>query len=301
MKGNIFDIVRMKNQSNIKDRKKLKAFFEKGKLPTAQNFHMLIDSTFNKSDDKLDIDEEDGLMIYPAKEGKLLSFFENIDDNEAKWVIKNPKKKGIAVNEEKTEDSKEKKPALFLQNGGKIGVGTNTPNQKLDVKGIVASHGRIGNYHQGEVKANGAWHNIFSTHLDGCHAYEIMASAQGKKGKGKYALIHAIAVSTFGNSRPKITKTSAYFGTRWSDLNKIMLRWESRPSKLKEGASDTEKPLGIGAWWRNVKSLLFEAKDTHNYNLQVKTKRNYGDDIKIQYKVSLLWDDDFTNTTDEPE
>ena len=44
----------MKNQENITDRKELKTFFKKGNLPDENAFRKLIDSTFNKADDRLD-------------------------------------------------------------------------------------------------------------------------------------------------------------------------------------------------------------------------------------------------------
>ncbi len=78
----------MKNQKNITDRKQLKTFFKKGSLPDETAFEKLIDSTFNKADDKLDINE-DGLMIYPSDNGKekVLSFFEDKDDAQSRWAM----------------------------------------------------------------------------------------------------------------------------------------------------------------------------------------------------------------------
>ncbi|WP_281988950.1 hypothetical protein [Aquimarina aggregata] len=293
----------MKNRGNITDRKILKNLFSKGRLPTDDHFKKLIDSTFNKVDDKIDIDEEDGLMIYPANKGELLSFFEDIDDESAKWVMLASKNKGLIIQEvkesgkqeSKTSSEKENASALFLRQGGNIGIGTNTPSQKLEVKGIVSYQGRIGNYHDGKLAADGNWYNVFEKNLSGCNAYEITAYVQGKKGDGKYSLLHATAVCTHGNSKPKITKTCAHYGKWW---NKIDIRWESRPTRVKLGNPQEKPDPKSDTWWSKIKAL-WEVKDINAYNLQIRTKGDYGNDITILYKVSILWDSNFLAPTTE--
>ena len=156
---------------------------------------------------------------------------------------------------------------------------------------MVAAEGRVGNFKEGTLDADGQWRNIFDKKdLKGCNAYEIMAYVEGENGEGKYSLMHAIAISTLGNSKPKITKTCAHYGKSW---NKLAIRWESRPSKLvppKEG--EKQKIFDLAAWWQKFKSI-WEPRDNFRYNLQLRTKRHYGKDIKIHYKVSLLWDTNF--------
>jgi len=300
----------MKNQKNITDRIQLKTFFQKGNLPDQNAFEKLIDSTFNKADDLLDINE-DGLMIYPSENGKekLLSFFENKDDADATWVMLISKKptEGISINKivqtKQKDNSLQEKieiSALFIQKEeGKIGIGTNSPSQQLDVKGKISSEGRVGNYREGELEADGDWHNVFITKdIKGCNAFEIMAYAEGEPGDGKYSLMHAIAISTYGNSKPKISKTCAYHGKWW---NKIDVRWESRHSRIEEKQpKQKRKPFDIARWWRNIAGML-EPKDSFNYNLQLKTKSNYGPEKKIIYKVSVLWGPEFTKTSNQPE
>jgi len=288
----------MRNQKNITDRQQLKSFFKKGNLPDESAFEKLIDSTFNISEDKLDI-SDDGIMIYPSDNGKekLLSFFEEKDDAEAMWAFFISKKKegGIyikKIGEQESEDTSQKDeddPAFFIKkNEGRIGLGTSSPEQKLDVKGFVAAEGRVGNYRKGELNADGVWHNIFSDKvLSGSNAFEIMAYAEGDQGDGKYSLMHAIAISTYGNSRSKISKTTACFDKRW---NKIDIRWVSKPSDITEESAKTKKKIiDISAWWKKFR----EPKDPFKYNLQLKTKSNYGDGKKIHFKVSVLWNESF--------
>lgn len=293
----------MKNQKNITDRKQLKSFFRKGNLPDEIAFEKLIDSTFNKADDKLDI-TEDGVMIYPSDNGKekLLSFFEDKDDSEAMWALFISKKSdgGIYISKigksdftDISQENKEEPPAFFIhKQAGNVGLGTVSPSQKLDVKGIVAAEGRVGNYREGELDADGKWHNIFTNEvLTGCNAFEIMAYAEGDAGEGKYSLMHAIAISTFGNSKPKISKTSACYGKKW---NEIDIRWESKPSGFSEESNgDKKKLIDFSKWWKR----LWEQRDPYKYNLQLKTKSNYGTDKKIYYKVSVLWNTDFSKAT----
>ncbi len=126
--------------------------------------------------------------------------------------------------------------------------------------------------------------------LTGCNAFEITAYVQGDQGEGKYALLHAIAISTFGNSKPKISKTVAHFGKWW---NNIAIRWESRPSKTEE-TGDKKKPSFIKKLWQ-----IWEPRDPFKYNLQLKTKSNYGDGKKIYFKVSVLWDSGFMKTANK--
>lgn len=120
----------------------------------------------------------------------------------------------------------------------------------------------------GQAPADGRWHMIIGG-LDNCHAYEIVARC-GKVNKGektgKYALLHAIAVASFGMG--KIRKTTGFFNKSWwfgSFWNKINLKW-----------------MGT----------------THNYSLWIKTNSYYDKDEngKVQqifYRITKLWDDDF--------
>jgi len=128
------------------------------------------------------------------------------------------------------------------------------------------------------IAADGKWHNVFEKSLSGFQAYEIIASVKGRPGEGRYCLLHAIAVSTFGASYPKISKTCAYYGKWW---NKISIRWESRAKAIEEPEKDR--------WWHNL-PFFKGNKNPRKYNLQMKTKSNYGDDKYISLRISNLYD-----------
>lgn len=242
-----------KNKIIINDREQLKKFFKNGMLPTENHFAILIDSMFNKADDGISKNDVDGLMVFPTgDQQKLLSFYDYIKDKRASWVIVNKtgKKKGLIIREDASES-----PTIFFEKGGNVGIGTQSPQQKLGVEGIIASTGRMGIHAQGKVPADGKWHDILEG-LEDCHAFEIMAYAE-RKGKGRHALMHATAISTYGKSHSKISKTCAYYGFWW---NRITCRW-------------------VGS--------------TFKYGLQIRTLSNYGKDAKISYRVSKLWDNSF--------
>ena len=133
------------------------------------------------------------------------------------------------------------------------------------------------------IAADGKWHNVFENSLSGLQAFEIIASAKGGQTEGRFCLLHAVAVSTFGDSHSKISKTRAHYG-KWR--NKIRIRWESRAKAIEA----PEKEI----WWHNlplVRGQIKGKKNPYEYNLQMKTKSNYGDDKFIAVKISTLYDE----------
>ena len=240
----------------------LKNFFKKGSFPTEVHFASLIDSTINKIDDGFAKDINDGLQISPqGTSDKLISFYKNIRDKNPAWhVALNPdaKSKGLSIGEVRGASR------LFIQEGGNVGIGTTSPKHKLEVDGFVGMKGRKGTFKQGEVPANGKWH-ILLEGLNHSQAFEVIAQINGKKGSGKYALTHAICLSTYGRSRNKIRQTRAYYG--WF-VNRINLRWRGT---------------------------------INNYRLEMRTWSHYGLTEEglphmIRYNIAQLWDDGTTQT-----
>lgn len=239
----------------IVSREVIKKNFEKGSIPTQQDFEDLIDSMFHKQDDGL-ISQDYGLRLTPkGSSSKLITFFNNLNDFKPTWSIeqypKNSTEFGLNILDKQGESK------LFIQANGNIGIGTINPQEKLTVDGSISMHGRRGTYASGEVPGDGNWHSI-TPPLSDCHAFEIIAKI-GKPGRGLYAMTHAIALSTFGNSQSKINKTKAYYG---SFRNRIDFRW-------------------VG--------------ETFNYVLQIRTQRAYGEDSMIKYYVTNLWWEDEIN------
>lgn len=150
--------------------------------------------------------------------------------------------------------NKDNERALSISSDGKIGVGTKTPEYTFDINGVLAAKANIGTFKAGKAPADGKWHPILSD-LKGCQALEIMAGV-GKKGSGNYALAHTIALNTFF-SKKRIKTQQAYYSRR---CNRIQFRWTG---------------------------------DKSAYNLEMRTRMDYGSDISVRYHISQKWLDTF--------
>ncbi|MEM8998648.1 MAG: adhesin [Bacteroidota bacterium] len=247
------------------NRESLKSVFGNGARPDASNFGSLIDSTVNIVDDGISKNMEDGLMLSPEgnESNRLVSFYDDILDNQPDWTVELQQEgtKGLGIVEPISSESSETR--LFFRSGGNVGVNTQEPKTTLEVNGILATTSRVGTYIMDTAPADGQWHTIIPN-LDGCVAFEVMAQV-GKEKTGKYALLQAMALSTFGKSRSRIKTVQAYYGWWW---NKISLRWHG---------------------------------STFNYDLQIKTRSNYGQEQYIKFYITKLWDNEIMSLIKNPE
>ncbi len=251
-------------------RSTLKALFRDG--ATDRAYIDLIDSGINISDDGINTDKDNGLVLTPKGASKqLISFFENIGDQTSPlW--------SVSLDEngsEKSLDFSEKNQSrLFLQAGGNIGIGTNTPNYKLEVRGLAAMQGRVGNYTKGYLNADGKWHTIpVLSNLDGCRGYEIMAHINDE-GDRRFGLTYGIMLMSHGTRGYKNKVRTVEAGSSWiwgKIWNKIKFRWAIDP---KNSIPEKEK-----------------------YMIQIRSRTHYGmsggKPKKIFFRVSLLWDKDY--------
>ncbi len=250
-------------------REELKKFFRNGGIPTENHFGYLIDSVVNKEDDGFAKDEQNGLHVSSLGSSKrLVTFYNSIDELEPiffldKHTQDNPGLKlQSATKPEGVQEEDEN--CFFLQQGGKLGIGKRAdPKFKLDVKGWVGMEGRMGTFGSGPgyVPADGKWYPVI-TGLDNCQAFEIVARA-GKRGTGKFAILHAIALSAYGRSNSRIRKTCAHYGFFW---NRLSLRWKG---------------------------------STHNYSLELRSNSNFGEGFRIYYSITRLWDDEEASLPDQ--
>ena len=250
----------MEKQKNTIGRKKLLEYFKNGKIPSEEHYSHLINSMVHRYEDGFSKDDENGLNIYSdGSNNTLISFYKNIGESHPFFQVTKDKADpdslkmqpfvapGSAVDPDKA--------SVFFHTNGKLGIGKECDQKyKVDIDGFVGIKGRIGTYKQGQVKADGVWYPILSGLKNG-QAFEIVART-GKTGTGKFAIMHATALSVFGRKGGKIRKTNAYYGFCWNKLN---LRWTG---------------------------------DSKNYNLELKTNSNYGDGVMIYYTVTRLWDDE---------
>lgn len=240
-------------------REELKEHFKNGKVPTETHFAFLIDSAINKQEDGFAKDEENGLQVKAlGTSTKLISFYRNTNDQSPFFMMEKDERTSPALRMQafttETEEVKRDAQSVFLHSNGSMGVGAPCDeNTRLQVNGFIAMEGRVGNYMCGTVPANGKWQDILKD-LNNCQAMEVVARV-GIKNTGRFAIMHAIAVSAFGNGRNTIRSTDAYYGFFW---NRLRLRWKG---------------------------------NTKNYSLQLRTNSNYGKGVEIHYRITRLWDD----------
>jgi hypothetical protein len=258
----------MRNQN----RSTLKRYFSEGALPSADHFADLIDSTLNMVDEGFEKTPENGFEITLIGEyERLISFFRNIAGREMVWSISYDKDTDRLLFAKPPSAKAEAKTVAAFDARGFLGVNTGRPQYELDVAGAIACHGRIGanpyprqqEKKQKTVPADGDWHNITDA-LSGCQAFEVMAGV-GNKGTGKYALMQATALNTFNpkgllfnflRRKNRIKYNHAFYLSRGQ---KIKLRW-------------------------------FGSND--EYYLQLRTKCNYGEGIRVRYYLTQLWFDE---------
>jgi len=239
------------------NRQTLKNYFQKGGFATEKHFVDLIDSSLNMIDDGISINQKQGFKLNPIGfSTRLMSFFKKATQNEPDFTvnINQDNVEGLSIN------NREGDPLLKFDQNKQIGVHTNEPRFDFDVRGVLGIDSKSGNHIVGEVDGDGSWQTIISN-LDGINGFEVVASIRGKMGSGRYAMAHAIALSTFGgkSSRNRIKNTHAYYG---SFMNRLSFRW-------------------IG--------------EMHNYELQVRTRRHYGvseldgQPYKIKFNVSRFF------------
>lgn len=262
-------------------RKTLSAYFADGQLPTEEAFGDFIESVVNIVDDGFDKTPEDGMkVIQLGNSGKLVSFYDEITVTVPLWSIAfsmsgyggsaaNNKNLNVFYGNNKATGLTLASPpenAAGPEKGRiRVGINKNVPEHELDVDGVVAADGRIGRAGKNKVRADGTWHPVI-TGLKGCQAFEIMAGV-GKPNSGRYALLHAFALSTFGSRKGNITCHQAHYLSR---CDQIELRWKDEAN---------------------------EGKAQRSYRLEMRTRCSYEqnakEEIYIRYYVTELWGDYF--------
>lgn len=249
-----------------KNRKTLADSFKNGNLPSETAFKNLIDSTLNIEDDGFEKTRKDGLKVVRLDNGKLISFYKAMNALSPMWSI------GFDNAESGEESNKlifsngRNEHVMTLCNGEtdqelmRVGVNKDDPQFELDVKGTIASDGRVGSAGK-PVPADGNWHDITET-LTGCQAFEIVAGVGGQDTDGKYALMHAFVLSAFNSKNNHISYHQAHFGEK---CDRIELRW------------------------------IPEEKEDYCYKLQIRVQSSYGENVWINYFKTRLWFDGLMN------
>jgi hypothetical protein len=263
------------------DRTTLKAYFREGALPSAENYRDLIDSTVNHVEDGFDKSPVDGLKLSSIGASlRVLSLYQGLGSRTPAWTLEHGDRPGSlhfrqapeAASGLRVDAGSEPEPGpagLTLTREGLAGIGQESPAWRLDVGGTARMAGRIGAPTEAipEVPADGQWHDI-TLPMTGCQAFEVMAGAGGDPGRGRYALMHAIAMNAFNPRNPilnwllgrrRIRAQTAVYG---SYADRLRLRWVATPER-------------------------------HHFKLQIRANANYGDGKIIRYYMTRLWFDSF--------
>lgn len=231
-----------------RNRKTLKESFRQGRKPSQQDFENLIDSSINILDDGLSKSADTGIGLAPLQGNEtIMSIYREPGDEKASWAIAVDAQTGNLKIGKQTDEGVT--PMLTFRTDGHIELGEATGQTHLS--NLLNIPGRKGSFLQGQVPANGKWHDI-SPELEGSWVLEIVAGC-GRRHTGKHALIMATAMHCFGK-KARIHKTESHYG---SFGNKLCLRW---------------------------------VKNQYKCKLQIRTRFDYGDDIQINYHISRLWD-----------
>jgi hypothetical protein len=250
-----------KKKQQYQSREQLEEYFRNGKIPSEKHYVDLINSMVHKVDDGFSKDDINGLKISSSEENKnLISFYKSLNEEHPFFLIAkdelDPDSLSLRPFQLPAEGKSENDNRFFFHTSGKLGIGKKCdPRFKTEVNGFLGMQGRIGTYQNqtSSKPADGKWPTILEK-LDHCQAFEIMART-GKRGSGRFALMHALALSVYGPRGGKIKRSQTYYGFFWNKLN---LRW-------------------IGT--------------THNYSLQLRSNSNYGEGVQIYYTITRLWDD----------
>ncbi len=242
----------------LKDRDTLKNLFKKGTLPSENSFADIIDSTINKIDDGFSKSMKDGLMLSPVgKSKKVLSIFNKVTDKEPQWSVETEDGRGEKKDETQLHfRTNDDESLLALSDKQRIGIKNDAPEHDLDINGTIAMSARVGNRAESTLApADGKWHTVIGD-LNYCTMFEVVART-GIVKSGKHAMVHALAMSSYGNSNAKVKHTYVRF-----------------------------------SWWRPLRIKLRWTGDTYNYQLQIRTTKDLGKNAMIKYHVTELWNDD---------
>jgi hypothetical protein len=107
------------------------------------------------------------------------------------------------------------------------------------------------------IAANGEWQTILCG-VNGVSAYEINGYSQGEINSARYCVIHAIALNGYTGRGGRIYFNQNYYGWKW--WRSLKLRWIGNP---------------------------------FNYELQIKTRSDYGSKGRIILYMKSLLNDEF--------
>jgi hypothetical protein len=250
----------------IKSRKELKDLFSNGSLPDQTSFAYLIDSFLHRNDVW---DRQDGGGSNSSSTGST----HRISALNRAWYAYVDSQNNLVIAESDAV-------RLRINANDRVDIGGPDAPFALQVNGWTGIGMRLGTYSPAEdsrkeypstalvrlqVPADGHWHPIISG-LAKCHAFEIVASANGAATSRLHAITHAVAVTGVSGGRKSISPTFSYDGWYWR--RKISFKWQANG----------------GGWF----------KKGADYTLCVRTGCDFGkgDDgkpVMVRYHITRTW------------
>lgn len=213
----------------LKNREILKSYFQKGLVPTEEQFAALIDSMHNiKEDGNVNATDKNGLILYPTGKGRILaSLFDkkpDASDDRPLWRISLADDGSLVIGSEQ---------GVTVLDIGTDGGMTMPDERKKDgdddkeEKGVLPD-----SKHMILVKADSCWHDLpveaaAERPREGCRVYRISACLHDPHA-GKYALCEADASHANGLCRKVSSKKKHWWG--WA--GRIKIRWQFKDQKL---------------------------------------------------------------------
>lgn len=177
-----------------------------------------------------------------------------------------------AKSAEVTHEKPEQARGLTLTSDGRLGVNIDEPSWRLDVDGVVRMSGRVGMPTAGlpSIKANGQWQPI-TKDITGCQAFEVMAGAGGEPRKGRYTMLHAIAMNAYHPRNP-------------------ILNWLFGRRRIRS------QTAVYGSYADRLKLRWVAAEERHFFRLEMRTFSDFGKDRDgnhklVHYYLTRLWFD----------
>jgi len=215
--------------NRCKDRKTLKAYFQRGNVPTEEQFAQLIDSVPNIRDDGRAISASaDGVRLFPADEGGAV----------AALYASDPKMSGASPLWRIALDGED---GLEIRDGQGIPVMTVDREKNVTVAGAVKADEFLSGKKRPEeklrtevlnVKANGYWQNLpveseAGLATTGCRVYRISVCCVNSLTR-KHSTCEAIASHASGYSMNIRSPRKHWWG--WS--GDVRIRWKRTGCKL---------------------------------------------------------------------
>lgn len=216
-------------ESRYKSREALKSYFQKGSIPTADQFAQLIDSTANIADDgRVTVAAADGIRLFPT----------GASGTAAAVFAKDPEKERTSPLWRLTLGAD---GSLAVCDGGGEPVMTIDKQKNVTVSGAL----RAAKYLSGKtaeepipmtdtlkIDADGEWHDLpveaaVGRSREGCRVYRILACCNDLQ-SGRYSACEVLA-SHSGGGRRKVRSSSRHW---WGWSGQIKVRWQNRGGKL---------------------------------------------------------------------